>query len=106
MNATDIAAKFGDARRQSRAGASEIAAEAKKSPPAHPFNAVIDMIVRSASSPPRQGTRRPPFDTRRKGHRRETPHRRIGLTNTRDPHAVGRPRARLIPDDGDRRRQE
>ena len=50
MNAPDIAAKFGDARRQSRAGASEIAAEAKKSPPAHPFNAVIDMIVRSASS--------------------------------------------------------
>src|SRR5262249_3460635 len=50
MNTTDIAAKFGDARRQSRAGASEIAAEAKKSPPAHPFNAVIDMIVRSASS--------------------------------------------------------
>ena len=83
MNATDIAAKFGDARRQSRAGASEIAAEAKKLPPAHPFNAVIDMIVRSASSYLRDKGETTAIRHATQGHRRETPHRRIGLTNTR-----------------------
>jgi hypothetical protein len=50
MNAADIAVALGDARRQSRAGASEIAAETETSRASHPFNAVIDMITRSAPS--------------------------------------------------------
>jgi hypothetical protein len=50
MTAADIAVALGDARRQSRAGASEIAAETETSRAAHPFNAVIDMITRSAPS--------------------------------------------------------
>lgn len=37
-------------------------------------------------------------------NRRKTSRRHIGLTNTRDKHAVGLPRVRLIPDDGERRR--
>jgi hypothetical protein len=70
----------------------EIAAEADKSRAAHPFHAVIDMITRSASSHLRDKARRSPFDTRRKGNRRE----HIGLTNTRDRLAGGRSCATFI----------
>jgi hypothetical protein len=103
MNATDIAAKFGDARRQSRAGTSEIAAEAKKLPPAHPFNAVIDMIVRSASSYLRDKGETTAIRHAAQGSspRDSSPAYR---TNEHARPARRRPAARVHIPDGDRRR--
>jgi hypothetical protein len=84
MTAESIAKTFGDR------GAGWVARcpvhENREPSHPHPFNAVIDMIMLSASSHLRDKARRPPFDTQRRGNNETR------ATSTPSAH-----RARLYP---------